>query len=76
MSRHHSRGITLARGGNQPKCAIFISLAANMRLNEKNKNVYFYLQRGGGRGEMAQTIYMHVSKCKNDKIFKNSIGEK
>jgi hypothetical protein len=47
-----------------------------MRLNEKNKNVYFYLQRGGGRGEMAQTIYMHVSKCKNDKIFKNSIGEK
>jgi hypothetical protein len=23
---------------------------------------------GGGRGEVAQTMYTHVSKCKNDKI--------
>jgi hypothetical protein len=22
----------------------------------------------GGRGEVAQTMYTHVSKCKNDKI--------
>jgi hypothetical protein len=32
-------------------------------------------QRGGG-GEVAQTMYTHVSKCKNDKIFKKNKKEK
>jgi hypothetical protein len=31
---------------------------------------------GGGAVEVAQTMYTHVSKCKNDKIFKKNKKEK
>jgi hypothetical protein len=48
------------------------------------KTLYYYLlcclfnkigERGGGRrmGEVAQTMYTHISKCKNDKIQERKI---
>jgi hypothetical protein len=34
----------------------------------ENKRDEQVLPGGVGRGKMAQIMYMHVSKCKNDKI--------
>jgi undecaprenyl pyrophosphate synthase len=30
--------------------------------------IFKFLKIGGGREEVAQTVYTYVSKCKNDKI--------
>jgi hypothetical protein len=40
----------------------------------ENKGAEQVLPRNGGegRGEVAQTMYTHMSKCKNNKIFKNN----
>jgi hypothetical protein len=36
----------------------------------------FCLEAGGGGGErVAQTVYTHISKCKNDKIKKSGSPE-
>jgi hypothetical protein len=39
------------------------SLQQNQRRRGKNR---FCLEVVGGVGELAQTMYIHVSKCKND----------
>jgi hypothetical protein len=41
------------------------SLQHNLRRRSQN---WFCLEAEGERREVAQTIYTHVSKCKNDKI--------
>jgi hypothetical protein len=48
------------------------SLQQNWRTSGRNR---FCPEAGGkwGEGEVAQTMYTHVSKCKNDKIKKVQI---
>jgi hypothetical protein len=36
----------------------------------------YILPRSGGEGKVAQTMYTHVSKCKNDKIKKENLKKK
>jgi hypothetical protein len=53
------------------------SLQQNQRIRGWNR---FYLEevlpRSGGKGEVAQTMYTHVSKCKSDKNFLNAEHER
>jgi hypothetical protein len=41
----------------------------SLQQNQRRERNRFYLEAGGqGHGEVIQTMYTHVSKCKNDKI--------
>jgi hypothetical protein len=37
-------------------------------LGNNTRNLSLSIGRGGGRREVAQIMYTHVSKCKNNKI--------
>jgi hypothetical protein len=49
-----------------------LSLMFSLQQNQRTRwQIRFLLRSGGWGREVAQTIYTHVSKCKNNKIFKN-----
>jgi hypothetical protein len=54
----------------QAKNALFYFLSSMFFSSTKsdNKRAEHVLPRGGGRGRMAQIIYIYVSNYKNDKI--------
>jgi hypothetical protein len=60
--------------------AFSLSLLFSLQQNQRTIGCYrFCLEGGGGSrrmGEVAQIMYTHVSKCKNDKINKKQIKKK
>jgi hypothetical protein len=48
---------------NQQKCFVFFIISYVFSLTKSEKK-----RPGNGGGKVAQTMYTHVSKCKNDKI--------
>jgi hypothetical protein len=50
-----------------PDAATCTKLEHIMNLSKRSRTQRTMGERGGGKGEVAQTMYTHVSKCKNNK---------
>jgi hypothetical protein len=48
--------------------SFFLSLKFSLQQNQRRGQNRFCLEASGGRGWHRQSMYTHVSKCKNDKV--------
>jgi hypothetical protein len=55
-------------------CLSYYLFCFSSTKSENKRAEQDYLEVGVGRGEVAQTMYTHVSKCKNDKIKNKEKG--